>query len=253
MEVEHPGNLRNDHYQPTQIESSTRFATRCHPDANAICEELDAFFAQHWPWSDQKAREDFLKADLNRWTCWVYPLARSDRIFDIAKLITALFLLDDVAEETSFEDGKALYKRIISIAQGKVQPDRNKPIEWITYDVWAGMRSVDEALTESLFQNVLLCVRAQVDEARNRCTGMRALLDQRYKESGAGLVAAAMAYAMDLHLTPAELASISHIEDSYSKLAIIVNDIESYEKEIRSFERNQAEGGKTLNMVQMQA
>ncbi|KAL8865288.1 MAG: hypothetical protein Q9198_009393, partial [Flavoplaca austrocitrina] len=138
---------RNDHYQPTQIESSTRFATRCHPDANAICEELDGFFAQHWPWSDQKACEEFLKADLNRWTCWVYPLARSDRIFDIAKLITVLFLLDDVAEETSFEDGKALYKRIISIAQGKVQPDRNKPIEWITYDVWAKMRSVDEALT----------------------------------------------------------------------------------------------------------
>ena len=50
------------------------------------------------------------------------------------------------------------------------------------------MRSVDEALTESLFQNVLLCVRAQVDKARNRYTGIRALLDQRYKESGAGYV-----------------------------------------------------------------
>ena len=94
MEAENPGNSQKDHYQPTQIESSTRFATRCHPDADAICEELDAFFARHWPWSDQKAHEDFLKADLNRWTCWVYPLARSDRIFDIAKLLTVLFLLD---------------------------------------------------------------------------------------------------------------------------------------------------------------
>ncbi|KAL8756243.1 MAG: hypothetical protein Q9199_003065 [Rusavskia elegans] len=62
-----------------------------------------------------------------------------------------------------------------------------------------------------------------------------------------------MAYAMDIRLSASELASISKIEDSYSKLGIIVNDIESYEKEIRSFEHSQAEGGKILNMVRMQA
>lgn len=66
-------------------------------------------------------------------------------------------------------------------------------------------------------------------------------------------VAAAMAYAMDIRLSASELASISKIEDSYSKLGIIVNDVESYEKEIRSFKHSQAEGGKVLNMVQMQA
>ncbi|KAL8867312.1 MAG: hypothetical protein Q9198_008565 [Flavoplaca austrocitrina] len=62
-----------------------------------------------------------------------------------------------------------------------------------------------------------------------------------------------MAYAMDLRLLPSELTSIAAIQDSYSKLGIIVNDIESYEKEVRSFERSQAEGGMILNMVQMQA
>ncbi|KAI4251519.1 MAG: hypothetical protein L6R42_008355 [Xanthoria sp. 1 TBL-2021] len=66
-------------------------------------------------------------------------------------------------------------------------------------------------------------------------------------------VAAAMAYAMDIRLSASELASIGKIEDSYSKLGIIGNDIEDYEKEIRSFEHSQAEGGQILNMVQMQA
>lgn len=61
-----------------------------------------------------------------------------------------------------------------------------------------------------------------------------------------------MAYGMELRLSASELASIASIEDSYSKLAVIVNDIESYDKEVRSFECSQAEGGKILNMVQMQ-
>ncbi|KAI4280330.1 MAG: hypothetical protein L6R38_004547 [Xanthoria sp. 2 TBL-2021] len=179
---------QDNHYQPTNNASSTRLAAKCHPDADAVCAELDAFFAQNWPWANDRAREEFLKTDCNRWACWALPLARSDRILDTVKVNTLLFLLDDVAEGMSLENGKALYKRLIPIAQGKVQPDRTDPYEWITYDVWASMRAVDEALTEAVLQGALLCVRAQVDDERNRCTGMRALLLQRYKEGGVACV-----------------------------------------------------------------
>lgn len=66
-----------------------------------------------------------------------------------------------------------------------------------------------------------------------------------------------MAYALDLHLSPAELESIAHIDYSYAKLAIIGNDIVSYDKERRAAERYEAADDKArnkmLNMVQMQA
>ena len=82
------------------------------------------------------------------------------------------------------EEGKALYKRLIPIAKGKILPDRTNAYEWITYDVFASMRAVDEELTEIVFQGALLCVNAQVDQGRNSIVGMGALLKQRYKEGG---------------------------------------------------------------------
>ncbi|KAL8903875.1 MAG: hypothetical protein Q9207_003646 [Kuettlingeria erythrocarpa] len=258
----------NRYYQPTNQASSTRFAAKCHRDADAVCTEIDAFFAEHWPWPKESAREAFLKTDTSRWACWALSLARNDRILHVVEATVLFFLLDGrcfpllaaiwryrrlllvvpIVQDTkanfrstdiegmSLEDGKALYD----------------PYEWIIYDVWVKLRAGDEDLAESLLQGALLCVRAQVDEARNQCTGMRALLHQRYKEGGERFVSAAMAYGMDLHLSASEFASIAGIEDSYSKLLITVNDIKSYDKEIRSFKASQAEGGTILNMVQMQ-
>ncbi|KAI4203815.1 MAG: hypothetical protein LQ348_001381 [Seirophora lacunosa] len=223
---------RKDHYQPVDDAYSTRFATKCHPDADA----------------------KFLEADLYGFACWTCPFARSDRTVDCVKLITLFFLLDDlVEEELSLEDGKALYKRLITLAEGRAQPDRTNPYEWMTYDVFAKMRAVDHDLTEAVFRAMALCVTSQVDEERNRYTGMRALLQQRCKESGARFASAVMAYALDLRLSPSEVASITDIEESYSKLAVVINEIKSYDKEVRSFNPNQAGGGTILNMVQTQA
>lgn len=58
---------------------------------------------------------------------------------------------------------------------------------------------------------------------------------------------------MDLHVSEANLESIKDIEISYSRLGIIVNDIHSFEKEVRAYGKEQAEGAKVLNMVKMQA
>lgn len=57
---------QDNYYQPTNNASSTRFAAKCHPDADAVCAELDAFFPQNWPWANDRAREEFLKTDCNR-------------------------------------------------------------------------------------------------------------------------------------------------------------------------------------------
>ena len=60
-------------------------------------------------------------------------------------------------------------------------------------------------------------------------------------------------YGMDLHLTPSTLASIQDIETSYARLGIVVNDIYSFEKELRAYAHNPTDTGKVLNMVAVQA
>lgn len=76
----------------------------------------------------------------------------------------------------------------MTLAMGKAEPDRSDPQEWITFDVCATMRAVDEALAEGVVQGLLLYASAQANEERNRCEGLGAVLQQRYKDSAARYV-----------------------------------------------------------------
>ena len=81
-------------------------------------------------------------------------------------------------------EGKAFYTRLIPIALGKSLPNRTDPYEWITYDTWKSMRATDTELTEVVWQGALLCIMAQVDEARMKCPDIGSLLRHRAKEAG---------------------------------------------------------------------
>lgn len=86
----------------------------------------------------------------------------------------------------SVEEGKAFYQKLVPLAMGTAQPNRSDPVEWITYDIWASMRAIDEGRTQDVFQTALLCIMAQVDSARNSCADIGSLLRQREKEGGCG-------------------------------------------------------------------
>lgn len=247
------GHMERSLYKPDSQPLPSRFDLKCHPRVREVCAELDEFFGTYWPWENEAARREFLDSDTNEWGCWAMPLLRDDRVVDTVRVNTLLFLLDDVAENMSLSDGKAFYHRLVQLAKGKELPDRANPYEWITYDTFAGMRAVDEYLTNAVLQDAILCVEAQVDEARNSCTSMGDLLRQRYKEGGVRFVAACTRYGSALKVTDAALDSIKDIEISYSRLGIIVNDIHSFEKEARAYSKARMEGAKILNMVQMQA
>lgn len=166
-----------------------------------------------------------------------------------------------------------MFKRFLPIVEGRVQPIRTNPYEWILYDLRAMMRAFNEALAELVFRELAVWANAQVDQGRNNCRGMGAFLQLRYRDVGSGCVymlliwlrahekdkainticpnrfaAAMMAYALDLHLSPSEQASIIEIEKLYAYHAIVVNEIESYDKEVRASGQNGLQ-----NMVQIQA
>lgn len=88
------GSIDREFYTPQNDPPLSRLATKCHPRADQVCTELDAFFSKHWPWENERARAKFLATDTNRWACWVLPLAKDDRIFDSVKVNTLFFLLD---------------------------------------------------------------------------------------------------------------------------------------------------------------
>ena len=58
---------------------------------------------------------------------------------------------------------------------------------------------------------------------------------------------------MDLHLSTDVLDSLQDIHASCSKLGMIINDIESFDKELRAWQTHGKEGARMLNIVEMMA
>lgn len=65
--------------------------------------------------------------------------------------------------------------------------------------------------------------------------------------------AALIRFGMDLHIPSHVQDSLQEIHDSYSKLGMIVNDIESFDKERNAWETHGKEGAYMLNIVKMMA
>lgn len=99
----------------------------CHPRVDAVASEVHGYFLDHWNFPTEKAKKTFLKAGFPRVTCLYFPLAQNDRIHFACRLLTVLFLIDDVLEGMSFAEGEAYNERLIPISRGDVLPDSNFP------------------------------------------------------------------------------------------------------------------------------
>lgn len=90
----------------------------------------------------------------------------------------------DALEYMSLEDGKAYNDKLIPITAGEVLPDRNIPVEWITYDLWESMRAHDRALAVDIQEPVFTFMRAQTDRKRLEKMGLGTYLEYREADVG---------------------------------------------------------------------
>ena len=97
----------------------------CHSRVDTIVSQVDQYFLEHWDFPDEKARKTFIKAGFSRVTCLYFPLALDDRIHFACRLLTVLFLVDDVLEGLSLDEGEAYNARLIPISRGELMPDSN--------------------------------------------------------------------------------------------------------------------------------
>lgn len=97
-----------------------------HPRAKEVAREVDAYILQHWNFSNAKAEKTFVNAGFSDVTCLYFPLAKNDRIHFACRLLTVLFLIDDVLEDMSLAEGAAYNEKLIPISRGHVLPDRKR-------------------------------------------------------------------------------------------------------------------------------
>ncbi|KAH7322523.1 Aristolochene synthase from penicillium Roqueforti [Stachybotrys elegans] len=224
-----------------------------HPCVEEVTREVDGYFLQHWPFQNEEERRTFVKAGFSKVTCLYFPLAEDDRIHFGCRLLTVLFLIDDVLEHMSFADGEALNNRLIDLSRGDCLPDRSIPAEYIIYDLWESMRAFDKELADEVLEPTFTFMRAQTDRARLHINELGQYLRYRERDVGKALLSALMRYTMALKLNKTELASLRPLEENCSKHISIVNDIYSYEKELIASQTGHKEGSVLCTAVKVVA
>ncbi|KAI3316783.1 Aristolochene synthase in complex with 12,13 Difluorofarnesyl diphosphate [Xylariaceae sp. AK1471] len=208
-----------------------------------VIQEVDGYFLKHWPFPDKKAREKFIAAGFSRVTCLYFPKALDDRIHFACRLLTILFLVDDVLEHMSLEAGEAYNARLMDIARGDVLPDRTIAAEYIFYDLWESMRAHDLKMANDVLEPVFVFMRAQTDSTRLKPMNLDEYLQYREKDVGKALLGALMRFSMGLEVSPEELAVARPADMACSKHLSVINDIWSYEKEYIASQTLHDEGG----------
>ncbi|KAK0610327.1 Aristolochene synthase [Lasiodiplodia hormozganensis] len=213
-----------------------------HPREEQTVAEVDGWFLQHWPFASEKARKKFVAAGFSTVTCLYFPLALDDRIHSACRLLTILFLIDDILEDMNFAQGKAYNDHLMPIMRGDVAPDPSVPCEWMMHEIWDEMRKADRQLADEILEPTFTFMRAQTDKERMRITSLGQYLEYRERDVGRALLAALQRYVMALRLSPTELASVREIEMNCSKHLSAMNDIHSFDKELRQAEVGDPEG-----------
>lgn len=224
-----------------------------HPKVEEIIAQVDGWFLQHWPFANEGARKKFVAAGFSRVTCLYFPRAHDERIASACKLLTILFLIDDLLEEMSFVEGRAYNEHLMPIAEGKVAPDCSVPVEWMFHAIWEEMRQIDLELAESILEPVFVFMHAQTDKSRVSIDQLSTYLVYRERDVGSALLSALMRFSMNLKLNAKDLASMRSIEQNHAKHIAIVNDIYSWEKESRQAEKCAQEGSALCSAVKIMA
>ncbi|RYP36621.1 hypothetical protein DL767_003325 [Monosporascus sp. MG133] len=121
-------------------------------------------------------------------------------------------------------------------------PDRTILVEYMFYDLWGSMRAKDKDLANEILEPTFIFMRAQIEKIRTEITEFGQYLHYRERDVGKALLLALMRFAMDQHLTPEELEAMKPVELNCAKHISIVNDIYSWEKELKQSQITEQEG-----------
>ncbi|KAI3319187.1 Aristolochene synthase in complex with 12,13 Difluorofarnesyl diphosphate [Xylariaceae sp. AK1471] len=222
----------------------------CHPLTERTIKEVNDFYLQNWEFTDPKVRKRFEGEGYVRVTCFYLCKSRDDRIALACRLVTLLFLIDDILEHLSLEEGMAYIDKMFAFFRGEVQLDRNLPAEWISYDLWEELRACDRKLADQLLEPIYAFMKSQTDPRHLVGWALVSIFNIEKSRSAKGEVLSALiGFTSGLHLSAEDLAIADEADRNCGRHMAVINDIWSYEKEVHASKTLHEEGGILCNAV----
>lgn len=187
-----------DSHVPKDLRS-TSFAIGKHPKTDEVVKEVNKFFLDNWPFRTDKHRKRFVNEGYAWFMCITCPMSRNDRIHWGCRLLTLGFLIDDLLDRMSVEEGVTHNSKVIECARGHTVPDPAVPAQWIMYDLFEGMRTIDKHLADELLELTIEFLVAQADGNRMKPMTLQEYFDYRFADLGKGYVE--LTYCLRLKFT----------------------------------------------------
>lgn len=134
----------------------------------------------------------------------------------------------------------------------RTEADRTDPIAKIAFELFADMRANDPAAADLLLAAVQKFLAVQTDKTRLNLRSLADYFDYRLNDVGRTVMISLLRYVMDIQLDHAEEQQVLDLEETVIRHITIVNDIISYEKEVRARDENPGvEGAELCNAVSL--
>ncbi|KAK7000163.1 Aristolochene synthase in complex with 12,13 Difluorofarnesyl diphosphate [Favolaschia claudopus] len=203
----------------------TIFIPKIHPLREDITQDVNAFFLAHWPFPNEKARKKFVESDFCYALCATWPESLDDRMRHACRLVTLVFLIDDLLDDMSLEEGQAFNNAILSLLQGHRMPNQElNAVESIACDIWADLRASDPGglLSQNILAGLMSFMAAQTDAVRTeKNIGLKAII------TATGL------YCTGLTIPMTDLAVAESLHEICMNHIVYGNDAWSYDKELK--------------------
>jgi aristolochene synthase len=164
----------------------TILTARKHPNADEVVKQVNDFFLENWPFQTEKHRKRFVNEGYAWFVCINCPLSLDERMHWGCRLLTTGFLIDDLLDRMSVEDGVAHNMKVIECARGNLLPDRNIPAQFIMFDLFKNMREVDKQLADELLKPTIDFLVAQADGNRMKPMNLKEYFAYRDADLGKG-------------------------------------------------------------------
>jgi aristolochene synthase len=166
----------------------TTLTPQLHPDTQKIFDETHGFFIKHWPFKTETHKQRFCDEGYAWFNCILCPMELDDRMVRVCKFFTTGFLIDDMLDRMSVEERKAHNAGVIACCSGERLPDREKPAEWIMYDLFQKFRQIDKPLSDMLLKYTIDFFEAQTNADRSNLLNLQEYFEYRYADLGKGYV-----------------------------------------------------------------
>ena len=164
----------------------TIYTAGMHRKTKEVVEQTNDFFLQNWPFKTEKHRKRFVEEGYAWFVCINSPMSLDERMHWGCRLLTVGFLIDDLLDSMSVEEGVAYNSKVIECARGNMLPDRSVPGQWIMYDLFEDMRAVDKPLADELLVHTIDFLLAQVDGSRMKPMDLKEYFLYRDADLGKG-------------------------------------------------------------------